>query len=58
VKRAWTAITSERTRLKREELAEEISRIPDERLRTSLQQIMSKLFMFLEDDLQHTTPNF
>jgi hypothetical protein len=50
--RVWTAITSEGTRLKREELAAEISRISDEQLRANLRHTMSKLFMFLEDDLE------
>jgi hypothetical protein len=50
--RVWTAITSEGTRLKREQLAAEISRISDEQLRADLRQTMSKLFMFLEDDLE------
>jgi hypothetical protein len=50
--RVWTAITSDCTRLKREQSAAEISRISDEQLRTNLQHTMSKLFMFLEDDLE------
>jgi hypothetical protein len=50
--RVWTAITNEGTRLKREQLAAEISRIPDEQLRANLRHTMSKLFMFLEDDLE------
>jgi hypothetical protein len=52
IMRVWTAITSEGTRLKREQLADEISRIPDEQLRANLRHTMSKLFMFLEDDLE------
>ena len=52
MKCAWTAITSERTRLKREHLADEISRIPDERLRACLRETMSKLFLLLEHDLE------
>lgn len=50
--RVWTAITSEGTRLKREQLSAEISLIPDEQLRANLRHTMSKLFMFLEDDLE------
>jgi hypothetical protein len=56
MKRAWTSITSERTRIKREQLADEISRIPDEQLRANLQQTMSRLFLSLEDDLEHEQP--
>jgi len=37
---------------KREELADQISRIPDEELRANLQQSMSGLFLFLEADLE------
>ncbi len=37
---------------KREELADQISRIPDEELRANLQQSMSGLFLFLEVDLE------
>jgi hypothetical protein len=33
-------------------LADEISRIADERLRNRLRQTMSRLMMFLEDDLE------
>jgi hypothetical protein len=33
-------------------LAAEISRISDEQLRANLRHTMSKLFMFLEDDLE------
>jgi hypothetical protein len=50
--RVWTAITSEGTRPKREQMAAEISRISDEQLRANLRHTMSKLFMFLEDDLE------
>jgi len=50
--RAWTAVISERTRIKREELADEISRIPDEQLRADLRGTMGELFRFLEDDLE------
>jgi hypothetical protein len=50
--RAWTVITTERTRLKREQLAEEISRIQNETLRAHLRRTTSALFMFLEDDLE------
>jgi hypothetical protein len=50
--RAGTTITTERTRRQREQLAEEISSIADEKLRIHLRQTMSRLFMFLEDDLE------
>ena len=50
--RAWSTMTSERTRLQRERLADEISRIGDEKLRNRLRLTMSRLFMFLEDDLE------
>ena len=51
-RRQWTAITSERTRLAREELADQISRIQDDELRSRLRQRMSALFLFLEDDIE------
>jgi hypothetical protein len=50
--RAWTAIATERTRRQREQLAEEISRIADEKLRIHLRHTMSRLMMFIEDDLE------
>jgi len=50
--RAWTAITTDRTRLQRERLADEISRIADERLRNRLRRTMSRLMMFIENDLE------
>ena len=50
--RQWTIVTSERTRLAREELADQISRIQDDELRCRLRQRMAALFLFIEDDLQ------
>jgi hypothetical protein len=50
--RAWTAITTERTRRQREELADAISRIQNEALRASLRHTMSRLMVFIEDDLE------
>jgi len=50
--RAWAIITTERTRRQRERLAEEISRIGDEKLRNRLRLKLSRFFMFLEDDLE------
>jgi hypothetical protein len=50
--RAWTIITTDRTRRQREQLADQISRIGDEKLRNRLRQTMSRLFMFIEDDLE------
>ena len=55
MKRAWSSITSERTRIKRDELADQISRIQDERLRDSLRQAMTTLFMSIEADLEQET---
>jgi hypothetical protein len=55
MKRAWSSITSERTRIKREELADQISRIQDERLRDSLRQAMTTLFVSIEADLEQET---
>lgn len=52
MKRAWTTITSERTRQKREEMAGKISAIPDEQIRDSLRQAMTTLFMSIEADLE------
>lgn len=52
MKRAWTTIASERTRQKREEMAGQISAIPDEQIRDSLRQAMSALFMAIEADLE------
>jgi hypothetical protein len=56
--RQWTAITTERTRLAREDLADQISRIQDDELRCKLRQRMSALFLFLEDDLESYVANF
>jgi hypothetical protein len=50
--RAWAIITTERTRRRREQLADEISRIQNETLRVSLRQTISRLMMFIEDDLE------
>jgi hypothetical protein len=50
--RAWTVITTERTRRQREQLAGEISRIQNETLRTQLRHTLSRLMMFIEDDLE------
>jgi len=55
MKRAWSSITSERTRIKREELADQISSIQDERLRDSLRQAMTTLFVSIEADLEQET---
>lgn len=48
----WRAVASEGTQLKREQLAREIARLPNETDRANLSHTMSKLFMFLEDDLE------
>jgi len=50
--RAWTRVTTERTRLKREQLADEISRIQNETLRANLRRTTSALFRLLENDLE------
>ena len=55
MKRAWSSITSERARIKREELADQISSIQDERLRDSLRQAMTTLFVSIEADLEQET---
>jgi hypothetical protein len=52
MKRAWTTITSESTRQKREELAEQISLISDEQIRENLREAMTKLFISIEADLE------
>jgi hypothetical protein len=56
--RQWTAVTSERTRLAREELADQIARIEDEELRGRLRQRMCTLFLLLEDDLESAAAQF
>jgi hypothetical protein len=56
--RAWTAITTERTRLARERLADGISSIPDDELRGKLRQRMCTLFLFLEEDLESAAAQF
>jgi hypothetical protein len=56
--RQWTAITSERTRLAREDLADQIARIPDDELRGRLRQRMCTLFLYLEDDLESAAAQF
>jgi len=50
--RAWAIITTERTRMQRERLADEIARIADERLRTRLRRALSRLMMFIENDME------
>jgi hypothetical protein len=49
---AWTSITSPSTRMRREQLADEISAITDDQLRANLQKAMSGLFRSLESDLE------
>jgi hypothetical protein len=56
--RQWAAITSERTRLAREHLADAISSIPDDELRGKLRQLMCTLFRYLEDDLESAAAQF
>jgi len=51
--RAWATITTERTRRQREKLADEISHIQNEALRTGLRHTSSRLMMFIEDDLEN-----
>jgi hypothetical protein len=56
--RQWSAITSERTRLAREDLADQISRIQDDELREKLRRRMCVLFLFLEEDLESAAAQF
>lgn len=48
----WRAVASQGTQAKREQLEREIAHLPDETDRSNLGHTMSKLFMFLEDDLE------
>lgn len=48
----WEAIASEGTKLKREQLHREIGRLKDATERANLEHTYSKLFMFLEEDLE------
>jgi len=48
----WNAVAGEGARLKREQLERQIGLIKDPAERVSLWHTYSKLFMFLEDDLQ------
>lgn len=47
----WNAVASEGTRLKREQLEREIGKLPQPHL-ANLHHTCSKLFMFLEEDLE------
>jgi hypothetical protein len=50
--RIWDAVATEGAKLKREQLAREIGRLKDPTERANLSHTYSKLFMFLEDDLE------
>jgi hypothetical protein len=49
---SWSALTTQGTKLKREQLHREIGRLKDATERANLEHTYSKLFMFLEDDLE------
>ncbi len=48
----WRAVAGEGARLKREQLYREIGRLKDPTERANLEHTYSKLFMFLEEDLE------
>jgi hypothetical protein len=52
--RQWSIVTTGRTKLARNMLADAIVEIPDDELRSKLRQRMSMLFLFIEEDLQST----
>ena len=49
---AWRAVATEGAKLKREQLDREIGKLKDETERANLGHTFSKLFMFLEEDLE------
>lgn len=49
---AWRDVATEGARLKREQLSREIGALRDPTERANLSHTFSKLFMFLEDDLE------
>lgn len=48
----WRAVAGHGAQLKREQLHREIGRLKDPTERANLEHTYSKLFMFLEDDLE------
>lgn len=50
--KAWRTIATEGAKLKREQLSIEINKLKDETERANLNHTFSKLFMFLEEDLE------
>ena len=48
----FNTVASEGTKAKRDQLEREISRLPDAADRANLNHTMSKLFMFLDDDME------
>lgn len=51
---AWRTIATEGAKLKREQLDREIGKLKDPTERANLGHTFSKLFMFLEEDLERT----
>lgn len=49
---AWGAVATEGARLKREQLHREIGKLKDPTERANLEHTYSKLFMFLDEDLE------
>lgn len=50
----WNSIATEGAKLKREQLEREIAKLKDPTERANLGHTISKLFMFLEEDLERT----
>lgn len=50
--RPWYVITTQGTQLKREQLYREIGKVSDPTLRSNLEHTYSKLFMFLDEDIE------
>jgi len=48
----WRAVATQGTQLKREQLYREIGKLKDPTERANLEHTYSKLFMFLEEDLE------
>jgi len=48
----FSTVASEGTKAKRDQLEREIARLPDVADRANLNHTMSKLFMFLDDDME------
>ena len=50
--KAWRTVATEGAKLKREQLHNEIGKLKDPTERANLEHTYSKLFMFLEEDLE------